>query len=181
MTRTTARSLACALVAAAVTATACDGASERFQPLAVGAPVPVYAVRTLGGDSAHVGPGEPLTLLNVWATWCGPCKEEFPDLERLHETYGPRGLRVLAVSVDDGRDQTVEEFVREHGATFVIGRDGEGRVQRLFQTIGVPETFLIAPDGKLLWRHIGSLQRGAAGARTAIEHALAGGSAAGDR
>lgn len=163
-----------ALAAATVFAlTACTAGGDRFRPLAVGAPVPEYAVRTLSGDTARVGPGEPLTLLNVWATWCVPCQQELPDLERIHRDYGTRGLRVIGVSVDDGDDMVVARFAREHGATFIIGHDDAGRVQRLFQTIGVPETFLIAPDGTLLWRHLGALPPGATGLRAVIARTLA--------
>lgn len=147
---------------------------QAFRPLAVGEPAPRYAVRTLAGDSARVGvAGQPLTLVNVWATWCIPCREEFADLERLHGDYRARGLRVLAVSIDQGGDADVRTFVAEKYATFLIGRDADGDIQRVFQTVGVPETFLIAGDGKLLWRKIGALRNGAPDARQAIDAALA--------
>ena len=161
-----------ALAAACVVA-ACGNADDRFRPLAVGEPAPSYAVRTLAGDTARIGPGEPLTLLNVWATWCAPCRAEFPDLQRIHEEFAGRGLRVLAVSVDAGGDAGVREFVREIGATFTIGRDGEGQIRTKYQGLGVPETYLVSPDGKLVWRTIGALPPGAATARAAIERALA--------
>lgn len=135
--------------------------AERFRPLSVGAPVPAYAVRTLAGDTVRVGPagqgdGVP-TLLNVWATWCGPCKREFPELERIHRAHAAGGLRIVAVSIDLGEDAPVADFVREHGATFTIGRDVSGTVQDRFRSIGVPESYLIAADGTLLWRHVGEL------------------------
>lgn len=162
--------LAVATLAAAMGA--CDGSGDRFRPLAVGEPVPEYAVRTLNGDSARVGAGEQLTLLNLWATWCGPCQKEFPDLERLRRDYESRGLRVLAVSLDLGDDAGVRDFVEDHGAGFTIGRDAEGRAQRLFQTVGLPETFLIAPDGTLIWRHFGALAPGAVEVRRQIGKAI---------
>lgn len=151
---------------------ACKSSDAKFHPLAAGEPVPTFAVRTLAGDSASVGPGEQLTLLNLWATWCGPCQEEFPELEKLHRDYQGKGLRVLAVSVDMGNDTDVREFVADHGATFTIGRDDDGRMQRLYQTVGLPETFLIAPDGTLIWRHFGALKPGAVELRRQIDQAL---------
>jgi thiol-disulfide isomerase/thioredoxin len=161
------------MAALALVLLACGGTAERFRPLAVGEPVPRYAARTLAGDSARVGSeGEPLTLLNIWATWCAPCRAEFPELDNLHQEYSARGLRVLAVSVDDGGDSAVESFVREQGARFVIGRDAQGRVQRLFQTVGVPESFLISGDGKLVWRHFGAIPEGAPELRRVIDGAL---------
>jgi thiol-disulfide isomerase/thioredoxin len=165
-------------VALLVALAACGGgkgsASDRFQPLQTGDAAPRYAARTLAGDSARVGgAGEPLTLLNVWATWCAPCRAEFPELEQLHQDYAARGLRVLAVSIDDGGDAAVERFAREQGIHFTIARDPQGRVQRAFQTIGVPESFLIASDGTLLWRHFGAIPPGGTGVRKAIEARLA--------
>lgn len=157
---------------------ACRSSDAKFRPLAAGEPVPAFSVRTLEGDSASVGPGEQLTLLNLWATWCGPCQEEFPELEQLHRDYQGKGLRILAVSVDLGNDANVREFAEEHGATFTIGRDGEGRMQRLYQTVGLPETFLIAPDGTLIWRHFGALKPGAVELRRRIDQALGTGAAA---
>lgn len=155
---------------------ACAGASsDAYRPIAVGAPAPTYAAAALaGGDSLRVGPGAkaPLTLLIVWATWCGPCKAEFPELEAIHRAYAPRGLRVVGVSIDQGDDAAVRDFVRAEGATFTIGRDADGRVRDTFMSLGVPESYLIAPDGTLLWRGIGAIPAGAPALRAEIEKAL---------
>lgn len=168
------------VVAIAAMALACAGEAgetraSRFQPLAVGEPAPLYATALLGGDSARVGPGEPLTLLNVWATWCIPCEKELPDLEALHAEYGPRGLRILGVSVDAGAPASVVSYVEERSLSFLIGHDPDERVRMAYQTIGVPESFLIGPDGRLLWRHIGPLPAGGGSAlRAAIDSTLGG-------
>ena len=150
-----------------------DGNEEAFRPIAVGELVPEYTVRTITGDSARIAPGEPVTLLNVWATWCGPCEKEFPEIEALQREYGPRGLRIVAVSVDEGQDEPVREFVNRKGSTFEIGRDPEGSIRRLYQGIGVPESYLISSDGRLLVRQFGAIPDGAASLRAAIEQALA--------
>jgi cytochrome c biogenesis protein CcmG, thiol:disulfide interchange protein DsbE len=148
-------------------------AEEKFRPIAVGEPVPEFTVRTLEGDSARIASGEPVTLLHVWATWCGPCEKEFPEIEALQKEFGPRGLRIVAVSVDEGDDDPVRTFVKEKGATFEIGRDPEGSVRRLYQGIGVPESYLISADGRLLVRQFGAIPEGAQAMRAAIEKALA--------
>lgn len=165
-------------VAAAAVATiaACKpgaNSDEAFRPIAVGEPVPDFTVRTLEGDSARIAAGQPVTLLHVWATWCGPCQKEFPEIEAIQREFGPRGLRIVAVSVDEGDDDPVKAFVREKGASFEIGRDPEGSVRRLYQGIGVPESYLISADGRLLVRQFGAIPEGAAAMRAAIEKALA--------
>jgi cytochrome c biogenesis protein CcmG/thiol:disulfide interchange protein DsbE len=149
---------------------------EKFKPLSTGDPVPVYAARLIDGDTAAVGTDEPqpLTLLNVWATWCVPCQKEFPDLQKIQSDYGGRGLRVLAVSVDDsGTEERIREFAKSYSVTFPIAHDPEGRIRDLYQGIGIPESYLISADGRLLFRNAGAFPEGAAAIRSAIETALA--------
>ena len=81
----------------------------------------------------------------------------------------------MAVSVDEGEDAAVRDFVAAKGATFEIGRDPAGTVRRLYQGIGVPESYLISSDGTLLVRQFGAIPEGAVAMRAAIEKALAAG------
>ena len=171
---------ACAPNDAAATRKAVASDDEAFRPLAVGDSVPAYATALVGApgggaprDSVRVaaGAGGP-TLVNVWATWCTACREEFGDLERLHREYAPRGVRVVAVSVDEGSDEKVARFAKAAGVTFAVAHDTDGAVQRLYQTVGVPETYLVSADGKLLWHKAGALDRGAPEARKALEEAV---------
>ena len=145
---------------------------DAFRPIAVGQLVPELTVRTLEGDSARIAAGEPVTLLHVWATWCGPCQKEFPEIEAIQREFGPRGLRIVAVSVDEGDDDPVRAFAEDKGATFEIGRDPDGSIRRLYQGIGVPESYLISADGRLLVRQFGAIPEGAAAMRAEIEKAL---------
>jgi len=144
-------------------------------PAAVGAKAPAFTVATLGGDSVRVGGGarQPLTLVNIWATWCGPCKAEFPELQALHTTYGARGLRVVAISIDTDGDAAVAASATSMGATFLIGRDPADLVRGQFAAVGIPESWLIAADGRLLWRHSGAIPFGDRAVRAAIDTALA--------
>ena len=164
--------LAGVAVAAAVDCTPKADRDEAFRPIAIGQPVPEFTVRTLQGDSARIAAGEPVTLLHVWATWCGPCQKEFPEIEAIQREFAARGLRIVAVSVDEGDDDPVRAFAQDKGATFEIGRDPEGSVRRLYQGIGVPESYLISADGRLLVRQFGAIPEGAASMRAAIEKAL---------
>lgn len=159
---------------------AADKAPEAaYRPPTVGDVAPKFAVATLGGDSAHVG-GEgkqQLTLVNVWATWCGPCKAEFPELQTLHTTYGARGLRVLAISIDADDDAAVAASAKSMGATFTIGRDPNDQVRGQVSAVGIPESWLVSTDGRILWKHTGAIPAGDSGIRTAIDGALGGAAA----
>ena len=154
-------------------------AATTAAPLALHAPVPAYDATTLAGDRVRVG-GEaaPLTLVNVWATWCTSCREEMADLEALHRELGPRGLRVVAVSIDAGSGARVRRFVERQRLTFPVVHDAAGAIQRLYGVVGVPETYLVSPDGRLRWHHIGGIHGATRDARAAIVAALAANAAA---
>lgn len=91
-----------------------------------------------------------VVLLNLWATWCGPCVVEMPSIQRLYDRYRSRGLRVVGVSVDDppfaGR---VRAFVAEHRLTFDILHEGSGRIEQTYRSRGLPATYIIARDGRI--------------------------------
>jgi cytochrome c biogenesis protein CcmG, thiol:disulfide interchange protein DsbE len=149
-------------------------AEAAFHPLRTGDTVPAYAAPTLAGDTVRVAAGGPLTLVNVWATWCTSCREEMADLEALHRDFGARGLRVVAVSVDEGDASRVRRFVEHEKLTMPIALDPAGRIQQLYSVVGVPETFLVGADGRLVWRQAGGLHDDPAAARAAVERAIGG-------
>ncbi len=96
-----------------------------------------------------------VVLLNLWATWCDPCRAEMPSIERLHEALGPEGLRVVAVSVDNpGMEPAIRAFAQELGLRFEILHDSQGQIQTDYQTSGIPETFIIGKDGVIRKRVI---------------------------
>jgi cytochrome c biogenesis protein CcmG/thiol:disulfide interchange protein DsbE len=109
----------------------------------------------------------------VWATWCHPCRQEIPALEQLHQAYGARGLHVVGVSIDQGdQEQGIREFLQEYGASYSIWLDPDGEVTTTYSTMGVPNTFLIGPDGTLLWKHVGPVAADDAELRRLIEKSL---------
>ena len=164
------------LALAALAMAACSGPARdaAFRPLRVGDPAPAYAARTLAGDSVRVGAGAPV-LLNVWATWCTSCREEMADLAALERAYAPRGVRVLAVSVDKGDGTRVRRFVDAERLPFAVAHDPTGVVQRAFQAVGVPETYLISGDGRLLWVQRGGLHGAPAAVRATLDSAVQAG------
>jgi peroxiredoxin len=151
----------------------------RFRPVAVGDTAPAYAARVIlagavpAKDSVRIGSDQPLTLLNVWATWCTSCREEMADLNVLQRQYGPRGLRVVGVSVDQGDGARVARFASKEGLTFTVAHDPEGRIQESFQVVGVPSTYLIDAHGTVRWAHVGTLGDVMPRVRGALDTALA--------
>ncbi len=89
-----------------------------------------------------------VVFLNFWATWCEPCREEMPSMERLHQAYKDRGLVVLAVSLDSQGASVVSPFVKKFRLTFPIGLDPKMTVRERYGVWAVPSTFLIDRKGK---------------------------------
>ncbi len=161
------------LLSAALLLAAC-GDVPRGGPVQVGQAAPAYEARTLDGKPGTLAQlrGKPV-LLNVWATWCHPCRQEVPALEQLHQAYGPRGLEVVGVSIDQGdQEQGIREFMREYRASYPVWLDPDGAVTTVFSTMGVPNTFLIGPDGDVLWKHVGPVKADDAELRRLIEESL---------
>jgi thiol-disulfide isomerase/thioredoxin len=156
--------------------TACGGGEIPKGTIAIGAPAPDYATQSLAGDSVSLtGLKGKVVLLNVWATWCHPCRDEIPQLEALHQQYRLRGLEVVGVTVDiDGMQDAIRGFMTDFKMTYPVWLDPAERVSAQFRTIGVPETFLIDRDGVIRWRKIGPIQHGDSALTAALEKALGG-------
>jgi len=99
-----------------------------------------------------------VVLLNIWATWCQPCRVEMPAIERLSRKFAGTDFRVVAVSIDKDGPEVVMEFVKELGLTFEIWHDRSGDIQRIYQTTGVPETFVIDREGVIIKKVIGAAE-----------------------
>lgn len=129
-------------------------------PVSVGSSAPQFRAATLTTPALTKTLRDyrgQVVLLNIWATWCVPCRVEMPNLERLHRTFGPRGLNIVAVSVDDpGQQKRILDFAHQLGLTFEILHDASGEIQTQYQTTGVPETFIIGRDGVILRKVIGA-------------------------
>ncbi len=97
-----------------------------------------------------------VVLLNLWASWCTPCREEMPDLERLYRENGPHGLVVLGVDQGESRD-VAYAFVHQHGVTFPILVDAEERYGRAYAAIGLPTSLVIDPNGQIRHGYDGQL------------------------
>ena len=131
----------------------------QVEPVAVGGRAPNYRVMSLAtGDSlalrdhyrGHV------TLVNIWATWCEPCKAEMPAIEQLYDSLGPRGFRVASVSIDREGPAVVRDYAAKLKLTFDLLLDQSMKIQEAYQTTGVPESFLLDTNGVIMKRVIGA-------------------------
>ena len=135
---------------------------EELFPVTVGGPAPAFAARAIqttaaGGTTATPASGPrtladyrgQVVLLNIWATWCAPCREEIPSLEALYRDFGPRGFKIVAVSVDDANDapKKIREFLAPYHVTYDVLHDSAGTIEKTYQSTGVPENFVIGADG----------------------------------
>jgi cytochrome c biogenesis protein CcmG/thiol:disulfide interchange protein DsbE len=131
--------------------------SEDIKPVRPGSEAPnMKALNLATGDSVELADyfGD-VVLLNIWATWCAPCEQEMPAMQRLHEQLGPRGVKVVAVSVDVSDSKQVLEWVNERHLTFDVLHDRSGQIERLYQTTGWPESFVIDQEGVIVKWEIG--------------------------
>lgn len=95
-----------------------------------------------------------MVFLNIWATWCAPCREEMPSMQTLYEKLAGPGFAMLTISIDKGPEEVIQ-FVEELGLTFPVAMDPEQKVASQYKITGVPETFLISPDGIVMHHIIG--------------------------
>jgi peroxiredoxin len=131
--------------------------SDAIPPLLeTGRPAPLFELPPVGGGApVSLGAlrGKPV-LVNFWATWCKPCEDEMPAMERLYRSLHADGFELLAISVDTGEPEVVT-FRDRLGLTFPILRDPDRRVSTRYQALRFPESWLIDADGTLVARFIG--------------------------
>ncbi len=94
-------------------------------------------------------------FLNMWATWCPPCREEMPSMESLYQRFKGREFEMLAVSIDRDGERVVRPFVAKYGLTFTVLLDPDNKTYRLYGLTGVPETFIVDKSGAIIHKIIG--------------------------
>ena len=122
-------------------------------PVVAGSEAPTFSGVTVDGTKRTKTLADykgRIVLVNVWATWCEPCRAEMPSMEKLYREFGPQGLVIVAVSVDDpGTEEQIRSFVREFGLTFEILHDPAKDIARRYQVTGYPESFIIGREGTI--------------------------------
>lgn len=122
----------------------------------VGDVMPAYSATLLDGKALNLSDEKgSVVLLNVWATWCAPCRFETPELQTLHKKYEAKGFKVIGVSVDDTGIDGVKQFVTANKMTYPIVVDADGRIANLLRTTVLPTSVIIGRDGRIIWRKVG--------------------------
>jgi len=157
----------------------CAGAEAH--PPQVGEQAPPFTALAMDGAEVRSEAliGQPF-MLNVWATWCGPCRREMPELQELHDLYVDQGFQVVGVSVDNrAAGDQIRMFVDELDIHFPILHDPTAAVQDIYFLLGLPGTFLIDAEGTIVRKWTGPFQPMAADVRSDVEALLDPGERAG--
>jgi thiol-disulfide isomerase/thioredoxin len=134
------------------------GVRDEIFPVDVGQKAPNFEAVTLFDHEVKSFKDDykgQVVLVNIWATWCVPCRKEMPSLERLYREFGPKGLKIVAINAadPDASDSTVKDFANGYGLTFDVLRDmpeaGEDSITVTYKVTGYPESFVIDKEGMI--------------------------------
>ncbi len=145
------------------------------EPLAPGQPAPAYSAVDLAGKPVSLAEQRGhAVLVNVWATWCEPCRFELPELAALHERHASKGLRVIGVSVDAERTAAeLRDFITRRKLPYTFWHDPADRASRLFGARTLPASFLFDKRGVLVWHRVGTVSAEDAELEAVLQRALA--------
>ncbi|MDH5761515.1 MAG: TlpA family protein disulfide reductase [Nitrospinota bacterium] len=117
----------------------------------IGFKAPAFTARNLKGNRVQLADHKgQVVILNLWATWCGPCRVEMPGMENLYRRYRSQGLEILAVSLDKGPPGKVQAFTDEYKLSFPVLLDSEGQVESKYHTLTIPTTYVIDKKGMVV-------------------------------
>ena len=133
--------------------------------LVKGVPAPNFTLPGLDGKMVSLDDYKgKVVLLNIWATWCPPCVEEMPSMEKLYQELKGEDFEILAVSIDESGAEAVNPFMEKHKLGFPVLLDTKGDIKTLYQATGIPESFIIDKDGIIIEKIIGPREWAASGA-----------------
>ena len=128
----------------------------KFSPLETGRPAPNFTLPGLDGKAISLSDYRgKVVLVNIWATWCPPCVDEMPSMEKLYQELKGKNFEILAVSIDEPGEKVVAPFMKKNKLSFPALLDPEGTIKSVYQTTGVPESFIVNKQGILVEKIIG--------------------------
>ena len=133
--------------------------SENSGPPRLGEAARPHDAATLAGDTVSLESMKgKVVLLNLWATWCTPCRMETPYLQSVYDEFSEQGFEIVGISMDTGdAAEDVAMFVDEYQVTYTILHDPQMRGMEIYQVLGLPATFLIDREGVLRWMRYGPI------------------------
>jgi len=129
------------------------GSNAAAGGLKTGDTFPDLAASGLEGDLPAELKGKTV-LVDFWASWCGPCKQSFPVMEELQKRYRPRGLVIIAISVDQNK-KDMAEFLKKNPVSFTVARDAAQKLVARVDVAAMPSSFLLDGQGKVRFVHAG--------------------------
>ncbi len=135
------------------------GARSRFtRPLQEGRAAPDFTFPDLDGRKVSLSDFRgKVVLVNIWATWCPPCRDEMPSMQTLYERFKGGQFEILAVSIDGNGREAVAPFMQQMNLSFPVLLDPKGKIQRLYRITGVPESFIVDREGILVNKVVGPM------------------------
>lgn len=148
-------SAAIAAVAAILWTAGCGGSAPR-PPKTAGGTLPDLELSALDGSTIRLADGNGrVKLVNFWATWCAPCREEIPHFNELYAQYREKGLDIVAISMDEEGAEVVRPFVADHGMTYPVALGSDEVAEAFGGVFGFPTTFLVDREGKVVESWVG--------------------------
>lgn len=124
---------------------------------AVGFKAPDFSLMDLDGNPVSLSDYRgKVVLLNIWATYCGPCRKEMPSLDGLMKEMADYGFVILAISIDPGKSEDVREFMEENGYAFKVLHDPKKKISARYYFTGIPTTYIIDMNGIIVDKAVGS-------------------------
>ena len=120
-------------------------------------PAPDFNLKTLDGKSLQLSALKgKVVLLDFWATWCPPCRQEIPHFKELYTQYHSKGLEVIGVALDEGGEKDVAPFAQQNQINYPLSATGSQELAQAYGGIrGIPTTFLIDKQGRIAQKYIG--------------------------
>ncbi|MBI3569694.1 MAG: TlpA family protein disulfide reductase [Gammaproteobacteria bacterium] len=136
-------------------------------------PASAFMLRDVDGKLTSLTDFEgKVVLLNFWATWCANCRKEMPAMERLYQSLRADGFEIVAISVDQAPTEKVKAFAEELKLTFPVLHDRDSIISRLYSNPGVPISYLIDRQGRIVYRVLGEYDWYSPEARGAVKTLL---------